>query len=168
MEEIETIIIQKIFFASFFEHAFAMEKLIDKSILSSYYICNGYIRNGNKRIAVMKNRTIPYQPLTPAVYHILLALVDGEKHGYAIMKDVEAQTGGQLKMGPGTLYGCIKRMLAAGLIEEADERPDPALDDERRRYYRLTGLGANVVSVESERLARAVKVAQQKHILASS
>ena len=116
----------------------------------------------------MEKQTILYQPLTPAVYHILLALVDGEKHGYAIMKDVEAQTGGQLKMGPGTLYGCIKRMLVAGLIEEADERPDPAMDDERRRYYRLTGLGANVVSAESARLAMAVKVAQQKHILASS
>jgi DNA-binding PadR family transcriptional regulator len=118
-------------------------------------------------MAVMKNRTIPYQPLTPAVYHILLALVDGEKHGYAIMKEVEAQTAGQIKMGPGTLYGCIKRMLVAGLIEEADERPDPALDDERRRYYRLTGVGECVVSAESERLAMAVKIAQQKHILAS-
>ena len=80
----------------------------------------------------------PNQPLTPAVFHILLALADGEKHGYAIMKDVEAQTSGQLKMGPGTLYGSIKRMLAGGLIAETDERPDMALDDERRRYYRLT------------------------------
>ncbi len=114
----------------------------------------------------MKNQTIPFQPLTPAVYHILLALTEGEKHGYAIMKDVENQTQGQLKMGPGTLYGCIKRMLAAGLIEEADQRPDPALDDERRHYYRLTGLGAKMVSVESERLAAAVAVARQKHILA--
>ncbi|HTX79710.1 MAG TPA: PadR family transcriptional regulator [Longilinea sp.] len=116
----------------------------------------------------MENRTISYQPLTPAVYHILLALVESEKHGYAIMKDVEAQTGGQIKMGPGTLYGSIKRMLAAGLIEEAEERPDPELDDERRRYYRLTALGVRVVSAESERLAAAVKMAQQRHILASS
>src|SRR6266478_1088188 len=88
-------------------------------------------------------------PLTPAVFHILLALADGEKHGYAIMKDVEAQTHGGLKMGPGTLYGSIKRMLAAGLIEESGDRPDPALDDERRRYYRLTGVGQKVVSAES-------------------
>jgi DNA-binding PadR family transcriptional regulator len=113
----------------------------------------------------MKNQTISYQPLTPAVYHILLALTDGEKHGYAIMKDVEAQTRGQLKMGPGTLYGCIKRMLASGLIEEAEERPDPNLDDERRRYYRLTALGARIASSESERLAAAVAVARQKHVL---
>jgi DNA-binding PadR family transcriptional regulator len=113
-------------------------------------------------------QNLTYQPLTPAVFHILLALADGEKHGYAIMKDVEAQTDGQMKMGPGTLYGSIKRMLAAGLIEEADQRPDPELDDERRRYYRLTGLGESVVSAESQRLAMLVKVAQQKHLLAFS
>jgi len=106
------------------------------------------------------------QPLTPAVFHILLALADGEKHGYAIMQDVEAQTHGGLKMGPGTLYGSIKRMLAAGLIEETGERPDPELDDERRRYYRLTGLGHKAVSAESERLAQAVAVARQKQVLA--
>ena len=113
----------------------------------------------------MAERSPKYQPLTPAVYHILLALVDGEKHGYAIMKDVEAQTGGLFKMGPGTLYGSIKRMLAVKLIEEADERPDPELDDERRRYYRLTGLGQHVVFAESERLAQAVGVARQKRVL---
>jgi DNA-binding PadR family transcriptional regulator len=107
----------------------------------------------------------PNQPLTPAVFHILLALADGEKHGYAIMKDVEAQTSGQLKMGPGTLYGSIKRMLAGGLIAETDERPDMALDDERRRYYRLTTQGQAVVAAESRRLALAVKVAQQKKVL---
>jgi DNA-binding PadR family transcriptional regulator len=109
--------------------------------------------------------TVPNQPLTPAVFHILLALADGEKHGYAIMKDVEAQTSGHLKMGPGTLYGSIKRMLAAGLVEETDERPDPALDDERRRYYRITSQGWAVVESESSRLVRAVKVAQEKKVL---
>lgn len=108
------------------------------------------------------------QPLTPAVFHILLALADGEKHGYAIMKDVEDQTSGQLKMGPGTLYGSIKRMLAGGLIEETDERPDPELDDERRRYYRLTIQGQAVVAAESRRLALAVKVARQKKVLTSA
>ena len=107
-------------------------------------------------------------PLTPAVFHILLALADGEKHGYAIMQDVEAQTRGGMKMGPGTLYGSIKRMLAAGLIEETGERPDPELDDERRRYYRLTGLGQRVVSAESERLVRAVAIARQKQVLTIS
>ncbi len=107
------------------------------------------------------------QPLTPAVFYILLALVDGEKHGYAIMKDVESQTDGRVKMGPGTLYGSIKRMLVAGLIQEVDERPDPELDDERRRYYRLTGMGEKMVAVESRRLERAVKAACQKHVLPS-
>jgi DNA-binding PadR family transcriptional regulator len=95
-----------------------------------------------------------------------LALVDGEKHGYSIMKEVETQTQGKIKMGPGTLYGSIKRMLSAGFIEEADERPDPALDDERRRYYRLSDLGQKVLSAESQRLEQAVKVARQKQILA--
>jgi DNA-binding PadR family transcriptional regulator len=108
------------------------------------------------------------QPLTPAVFHILLALADGEKHGYGIMKDVETQTSGQVKMGPGTLYGSIKRMLAAGLIRETDERPDPELDDERRRYYILTALGQDVVSVESRRLEQAVRAARLKQVLPAS
>jgi len=116
----------------------------------------------------MLKKTMGYHPLTPAVFHILLALADGEKHGYAIMKDVETQTGGQIKMGPGTLYGSIKRMLAAGLIEESGQRPDPAMDDERRRYYRLTGLGQKVVNAESQRMVDLVKVALQKHILTLS
>src|SRR5215472_11402899 len=85
-------------------------------------------------------------PLTPPVFHILLALADEERHGYGIMQDVARQTGEALQLGPGTLYGCLKRMLAAGLVEESDERPDPALDDERRRYYRMTALGENCSS----------------------
>lgn len=104
-------------------------------------------------------------PLTPAVFNILLALTDGEKHGYAIMSEVEANTQGEVKMGPGTLYGSIKRMLEAGLIEESEERPDPAMDDQRRRYYRLTGLGMRVVKAEAERLARQVAVAKMKQVL---
>ncbi len=83
-------------------------------------------------------------PLTPAVFHIMLALADGERHGYGIMQEVAALTDGALRLGPGTLYGSIKRMLADGLIEETDERPDPELDDERRRYYRLTDFGQRV------------------------
>jgi DNA-binding PadR family transcriptional regulator len=106
------------------------------------------------------------QPLTPAVFHILLALADGEKHGYSIMKDVEKQTEGKIQMGPGTLYGTIKRLFAAGFIEEADERPDPSLDDERRRYYRLSDLGQKALSAESQRLEQAVKIARQKQVLA--
>ena len=104
-------------------------------------------------------------PLTPAVFHILLALADGELHGYGIMKEVEAHTRGQVSMGPGTLYGSIKRMLAANLIEESDERPDPQLDDGRRRYYRLTELGQRVLRAEAERLAQVVRVAQSKKLL---
>lgn len=106
-----------------------------------------------------------YLPMTPAVFNILLALADGEKHGYAIMLEVEGNTQGAVKMGPGTLYGSIKRMLAGGLIEESDERPDPALDDERRRYYRLSGLGQRALRLEAERLERQVQVAQLKHVL---
>jgi DNA-binding PadR family transcriptional regulator len=104
-------------------------------------------------------------PLTPAVFHILLALTDGELHGYGIMKEVETHTQGQVNMGPGTLYGSIKRMLAANLIEETDERPDPSLDDERRRYYRLTDFGERVLAAEAQRLARAVQVARSKKLL---
>ena len=101
-------------------------------------------------------------PLTPPVFHILLALADEERHGYGIMQDVLQQTGGTLQLGPGTLYGCLKRMLAAGLVEESDERSDPALDDERRRYYRMTALGKRIVRAEAQRLAGAVSVAMTR------
>jgi DNA-binding PadR family transcriptional regulator len=104
-------------------------------------------------------------PMTPAVFNILLALADGEKHGYAIMLEVEDNTDGAVKMGPGTLYGSIKRMLASGLIEETDERPDPALDDERRRYYQLSGLGQRALRLEAKRLERQVSVARFKQVL---
>jgi|SRR5665811_270312 len=103
-------------------------------------------------------------PLTPAVTHILLALADGEKHGYAIMREVDELTEGDVKMGPGTLYGSIKRMSGAGLVAETDERPDPELDDQRRRYYKITGLGARVLSAETERLAALVTVAKAKKV----
>lgn len=105
-------------------------------------------------------------PLTPPVFHILLALADEERHGYGIMQDVAWQTNGALQLGPGTLYGCLKRMLAAGLVEESDERPDPAMDDERRRYYRMTALGRRVVRAEAERLAGAVTAARSRRLLA--
>jgi len=101
-------------------------------------------------------------PLTPPVFHILLALADEERHGYGIMQDVAEQTNGELQLGPGTLYGCLKRMVAAGLVEESEERPDAALDDERRRYYRMTPQGKRVVRAEAKRLAGAVTVAMVK------
>jgi DNA-binding PadR family transcriptional regulator len=104
-------------------------------------------------------------PLTPAVFHILLALADAERHGYAIIKEVEANTEGRVRLGPGTLYGSIKRMLVEGLIEESDERPDPGLDDERRRYYRLTEFGRRVAEAEAGRLQQMVAAARGKRLL---
>jgi DNA-binding PadR family transcriptional regulator len=106
-------------------------------------------------------------PLTPPVFYILLALSDGERHGYAIMQDVAWQTNDALLLGPGTLYGCLKRMLAAGLVAESEDRPDPALDDSRRRYYRVTDLGRTTVRAEAERLEGAVTAARARRLLAA-
>src|SRR5579864_2955662 len=104
-------------------------------------------------------------PLTPPVFHILVALADEERHGYGIMQDVASQTGDALQLGPGTLYGCLKRMLAAGLVEESDERPDPSLDNSRRRYYRMTALGQRAARAEAERLENAVTAARSRRLL---
>ena len=95
-----------------------------------------------------------FLPLPPAVFHILVAVADRERHGYAIMQDVAGRTDGKLRMSPGTLYGSIKRMLQDGLIEELDERPDPEHDDTRRRYYRITAFGREVAIAESARLQK--------------
>ena len=108
-----------------------------------------------------------FLPLTPATFHILLALADRERHGYDIMREVDERTEGKIRMGPGTLYGSIKRMLSDGLVEELDERPDPELDDERRRYYRLTDFGYRVATAEAERLAQLVKAAKKKKLLSA-
>lgn len=104
-------------------------------------------------------------PLTPAVFHILLALSDGQKHGYAIMQEVLSISAGQVKMGPGTLYGSIKRMLTLGLIDEADVAIDPALDDERRRYYRISLFGEQVLKAEALRLSHLIRALESKHVL---
>lgn len=104
-------------------------------------------------------------PLTPAVFHILLALAGGERHGYAIMREVAEQTSGQMRLGPGTLYGSIRRMLGEGVIEEAEARPDPAMDDERRRYYRLTPFGRRVAEAEAARLQALTRAAQERGLL---
>ena len=104
-------------------------------------------------------------PLTPAVFHILLSLADCERHGYEIMRHVEESTDGSIRLGPGTLYGTIKRLLKLKWIEESDERPDPELDDERRRYYRLTPTGLKLTHAEAARYARVVKLAQAKRLL---
>lgn len=100
-----------------------------------------------------------FLPLTPAVLSILLALADGEKHGYGIMKDVETITGGTVSMGPGTLYGSVKRMTESGLIEELEERADDEHSGKRRRYYALTGLGRKVLEAEVNRLNALVHTA---------
>jgi DNA-binding PadR family transcriptional regulator len=104
-------------------------------------------------------------PLTPTVFHILLALADGQKHGYAIMQEVEARTAGAMRMGPGTLYGSIQRMLKDGLIVEAQERTAPVHGEERRRYYRLTEFGQRVLQAEARRLEQLVHLAKSKQIL---
>jgi DNA-binding PadR family transcriptional regulator len=104
-------------------------------------------------------------PLTPAVFHIMLALAEGEGHGYGIMLEVEKLTLGQLHLGPGTLYRSIQRMLIDGLIEERKDTLAPEEDDERRRYYRLTKLGLEVARAEAQRLANLVKAARQRRFL---
>jgi DNA-binding PadR family transcriptional regulator len=104
-------------------------------------------------------------PLPISEFQILLALADEERHGYGIMREVADRTHGDVQLGPGTLYGSIKRMVARGLIEESDERPDPKLDDERRRYYRVTSLGRRVVVAEARRMERLVGIARAKRLL---
>jgi DNA-binding PadR family transcriptional regulator len=104
-------------------------------------------------------------PLTPAVFHILLALAEGERHGYAIMREVAQQSGGRMRLGPGTLYGSLRRLLEEGLIEETEARPDPALDDERRRYYRLTPEGRRVAEAEAARLDALARTARERGLL---
>jgi DNA-binding PadR family transcriptional regulator len=106
-----------------------------------------------------------FLPLGPNVFNVLLALADGEKHGYAIMREIRARTGEPL--GTSTLYGIIKRLVEDELIEESDERPDPSLDDERRRYYVLTELGRAVAVAESKRLEATLAVARAKRLISS-
>lgn len=100
-------------------------------------------------------------PLSPAIFHMLLALSEGERHGYALKREIAARTGGKLKLGAGVLYGSINKMLEQGLIEESDERPDPHLDDERRRYYRITNLGKRVAQAEAARMRELVAIADK-------
>lgn len=99
-------------------------------------------------------------PLSLPVFHMLLSLLDGERHGYALKRAILQRTGGKLNLASGALYGSINRMLDEGLIEESGERPDPHLDDERRRYYRITALGRRVVAAEVLRLRDLVRMAE--------
>ena len=103
--------------------------------------------------------------LTPTIFHILVVLSGGERHGYAILREVKEITEGKSSLGPTTLYRSIRTMLDGKLIEELDERPDPASNDERRRYYRLTDLGIKVLSNEVKRLESLVEVARRKNVL---
>jgi DNA-binding PadR family transcriptional regulator len=116
---------------------------------------------------VVKDNPEAWLPLTPAMFHILLALADKERHGYEIMREVEERSEGEMRIGPGTLYGSIKRMLNDALIEELDERPDPEFDDERRRYYRLTDFGRRLAVAEARRLEKLVKSARSKKLLSA-
>jgi DNA-binding PadR family transcriptional regulator len=101
-------------------------------------------------------------PLSQAVFHILLCLGDGERHGYALKREISQRTGGKLNLGAGVLYGSINKMIELGLIEESDDRPDPHLDDERRRYYRITAYGRKVAQAEATRMRDLVRLAAAK------
>ena len=113
-----------------------------------------------------KSRDIEaFLPLTPALFHILIALAGGEKHGYAILKEIARRTDNEVRISAGTLYGIIKRLLEDGLIVESGERPDIHLDDERRKYYRLTKLGHQVAAAEAARLEKVVAMARATKLL---
>jgi DNA-binding PadR family transcriptional regulator len=103
-----------------------------------------------------------FLPLPLATFHILLAVADEDRHGYAIIQDVEARTDGELKLSAGTLYRSIQRMLEQGLLIEPRERPLPELDDERRRYYRITPFGREVAEAESRRMAQLIRMARDR------
>ena len=104
-------------------------------------------------------------PLTVPVFQILLSLADRDLHGYAIIRDIRERTGDEVRLTASTLYAAIKRLLAGGLVEELDERPDPELDDARRRYYRITGFGREVARLEAARLERLTIMAREKRLL---
>jgi DNA-binding PadR family transcriptional regulator len=104
-------------------------------------------------------------PLTPQMFEVLIALADGDKHGYAVIKEVARRTGGEVMLGAGTLYTIVRRFVQEGVIAETAERPDPALDDERRRYYRLTAFGREVARAEAARMERMLDMARAKRLI---
>jgi DNA-binding PadR family transcriptional regulator len=106
-----------------------------------------------------------FLPLTPVAFEILLALADGERHGYSIMREVERRSSGTVSLHPGTLYRALARLLENGWIEELDERPDPRIQDERRRYYQLTERGVAVAKAEAERMASQLSAARARKLL---
>jgi len=106
-----------------------------------------------------------HEPLTPAMFHVLLALAGNDLHGYAILKEVELRTGGKVRLSTGTLYGIIKRLLNEGLISELRSRPSQTSDDERRRYYRLTPRGRELASAEAQRMDEVLAIARARNLL---
>jgi DNA-binding PadR family transcriptional regulator len=142
---------------------------LDSDIRLRQYIHIGYIKPGYIAMAPGDSKesagTAAFLPLTPAVFHIMLALADGESHGYGLMLEVDQITKGRLRLGPGTLYRSIQRMLVDGLIVERKDAVDPENDDERRRYYRLTKLGLDVARAESRRLEALVRTARRRGLL---
>jgi DNA-binding PadR family transcriptional regulator len=135
----------------------------ESSAAPQHYIRRRYIRHRH-RMTKGKTNT----PLTPAVLHILLALSARERHGYGIMKQVEEESQGKVKMGPGTLYGSLGRMIETGLIQESDKKVDPEMDDERRVYYKITGLGKKALTAELRRYDEVVSLAKLKTLLPST
>ncbi|HEY0783286.1 MAG TPA: PadR family transcriptional regulator [Thermoanaerobaculia bacterium] len=109
-----------------------------------------------------RHETDSFLPLQPATFHILMSLAEEERHGYAIIQDVETRTEGELRLSPGTLYRSIQRMLEQGLLAESRRRPAPAFDDERRRYYRITPLGLAVARAEMRRLTQLVRLGRAR------
>jgi DNA-binding PadR family transcriptional regulator len=107
-------------------------------------------------------------PLTPAMFQVLIALADGEKHGYAVLKEVARRTDGRVTLSPGTLYAILRRFVAEGIVVESEERPDPALDDERRRYYGMTDFGRAVAHAEARRMETALGMARAKSLIPRS
>jgi DNA-binding PadR family transcriptional regulator len=112
-----------------------------------------------------KGQALSFLPLTPAVFHLLLALSDSDRHGYGIAKEVAERTGGRVRMGPGTIYGTLTRMREAGLVEECAPDSDRGSGDERRRYYRITSLGKTVARAEARRLAELLDIARDKALI---
>ena len=115
----------------------------------------------------MTKRRVPDEllPLTPPMFEVLIALADGEKHGYAILKEVARRTDGRISLSPGTLYAIVRRFVSEGVIAESDERPDPALDDERRRYYRLKKIGRQVAIGEERTMNTALGMARATSLI---
>src|SRR5437870_11594972 len=116
-------------------------------------------------LSAVQDNAESFGPLTPAMFHVLLALAGDDLHGYAILKEVELRTGGKVRLSTGTLYGIIKRLLSDGLIVELRSRPAESNDDERRRYYRLTPQGRHVATAEAERMDEILSIARSRNLL---